>query len=63
MKIKNNIYAGDLTPEATAEIIHGCADMIEPRLPIAGDPTIQASIERVITRSDELMPALTLPTP
>ena len=61
------ICAGDPTPEATAEIVRGCAALIEPGLPfsdpIADCSTIQASIERAIMRSDEPVYVLPLPTP
>ncbi|MCK5109493.1 MAG: tryptophan synthase subunit alpha [Methanosarcinales archaeon] len=48
------ICAGDPTPEATAEIVRGCADIIQLSRPfsdpIADGPTIQAS---AIMQSDE----------
>ena len=59
-----HICAGNPTPEATAEIVRGAADITELKLQFAptivDDSTIQASIKRAITPSDELMPALPL---
>ena len=49
------IYAGDPTPEATAEIVRAGVDIVGLGLsfsdPIADGPTIQASIERALDSS------------